>query len=344
MSPQAGCPEPQATPLQPGAHRTAQPLWRSLAGLALGLALVAVAARGIDLPAVWEGLRKADPLGAGLALLAVLATTAAKVARWWSLFPKGARPGLLALARALLVGQLTNALLPVRLGEVAQAYLVGREQETSGAAALGTVAAGKALDVLFLLLCSGLAALTAPLPRWLAVSLAGFAAVGTVIFLLAAVLPQRRLVDWAGQWTRGVSWKGLERLPDALQRGLSGLAVLREPHRAAIACTWSAVVWALAAGTNALLFDAFDLRIPLGAAVWLLVLLHVGVAPPSSPGRLGVFHALTLWGLTTFEVEPARGLAYATLLHALVYGPQVVLGGVALGWVRRAQESASSSR
>jgi len=62
----------------------------------------------------------------------------------------------------------------------------------------------------------------------------------------------------------------------------------------------------------------------------LLTLLHLGMAPPSSPGRLGVFHALTVVSLQPFDVDRASGLAYATVLHAVVYGPQVLLGVLAL--------------
>lgn len=308
-------------------------LWQPLLGLAVGAGLVALAARGIDAGSVWTAISRARPGPVAGTLLLVLATTAAKVGRWWALFPPTDRPSLPALARALLVGQLVNAILPLRAGEVARAALAGGGSGPASATALGTVAAEKTFDVLLLLLASGLAAVSTPLPPWIGLPLATLAVVGLMVFLIAAALPPTRLIAWAEARAGLLPTRWRESLLAALRRGLEGLSVLRCPRRAGLAVGWSALVWTLATATNGVLFHAFGLRLPPGAAVWLLVLLHIGIAPPSSPTRLGVFHALAVWGLSTFGVDRAVGMAYGTLLHALVYGPQLVLGGLAMIWI-----------
>jgi hypothetical protein len=93
----------------------------------------------------------------------------------------------------------------------------------------------------------------------------------------------------------------------------------------------------MAAGTNLLLFNAFDLAPSAGAALLILVLVQIGTAPPSAPAWLGVFHALTFLGLRAFDVEPASALAYATVLHAIVVLPQILLGAIALGLGQRGE-------
>lgn len=323
--------EAPASLLQPGVRQVSRRVWRLVLGLALGLVLLALAARGVDLDQAWASLTRADPLWVGLSLLAVLSTTAAKVGRWRGLFPGSERPGLSLSTRALLVGQLVNALLPARLGEVARAFLIGKGGKISKAGALGTIAAEKAFDVLFLLICAGLTSRLASLPSWLDVSLAGMAALGISIFGLAVVLPQGVILAWAERWAAALPPDIGERLEGVLRRGLAGLTALRRPRMVLLASAWSTAAWTLAAGTNYLLFRAFDLGLSVGAALLLLTLLHAGMAPPSSPGRLGVFHALTLVGLQAFDVDRASGLAYATVLHALVYGPQILFGALALG-------------
>lgn len=309
---------------------TVWPIWQLALGLALGFALLAVAARGVEPRQVWAGLAQANLIWVALAFLMVLLTTAAKTGRWHRLFPGQQRPGLFVLGRALLVGQLLNALLPVRFGDIARAYIVGSGRENSKATTLGTVAAEKAFDVLFLLISSGLATALVSLPPWLDVSLIGLTAAGMLLLSLALAWPERRILDWTRRWVRHLPWGIGPRLIGALERSLVGLAVLREPQMALVACTWSLAIWALAAGTNYLLFLAFDLSLSAGVALLLLVLLHLGVAPPSSPGRLGVFHALTVLGLATFGVNRSSGLAYATVLHIIVYLPQIVPGAILL--------------
>jgi uncharacterized membrane protein YbhN (UPF0104 family) len=196
---------------------------------------------------------------------------------------------------------------------------------------LGTLASEKAFDVLFLVASGWLATALVPLPPWLNVPLVGGAAGGFVLLVLALAWPQHRIVAWMEQWAPRVPWGMGNRLASVAERALTGLAALRQPRMALIAGAWSVAIWALAAGTNYLLFCAFDLSLDLGAAVFLLVLLHAGVAPPSAPGRLGIFHTLTVLGLEVLGVHRVLGLAYATALHAIVYLPEVVPGAVLLG-------------
>jgi uncharacterized membrane protein YbhN (UPF0104 family) len=303
--------------------------------LVLGLILFAAAARGIELGQVWTGLTRANPTWVALAFLSILLTTVAKIGRWQGLFPRARQPDLLQLGKALLVGQLSNALLPARIGDVVRAYTIDTEEGISKAMILGTVAAEKAFDVLFLLLCGGLVAVLVPLPPWLDVPLTGGMVGAVFLFSLALFGPEQSLPEWVKRRIHRLPWGSGTWLIGVSQRILVGLAALREPQIASVACVWSAVIWALAAGTNYLLFLAFELHLPFVAALLLLVLLHVGVAPPSSPGRLGVFHALTILGLETFEVDRSSGLAYATVLHAIVYLPQIVPGVMILCLNRR---------
>lgn len=304
-------------------------LWRPLGGLALGLILLAVSSRGIDATHLLTGLRQANSVWIGLSLLLVLLTTALKAVRWRDLFSKDHRPGLLPLGRALLIGQLVNALVPSRAGDLARIYLIGARERAGKATVLGTVALEKLLDLTLLLICAGLASALAPLPSWLDMSLAGVAIAGLSLLIATLALPRRSDLAWLKRQAARLPWDLGKWLEVTLKRMLGGMTRLQSLSKATPICIESAAIWALAAGTNLALFWAFDLNLPPGAALWLLVLLQVGVAPPSSPGRVGVFHALTVVGLSTFGVDRASALVYGTTLHALVYLPQVVLGSAA---------------
>jgi glycosyltransferase 2 family protein len=320
--------------------------WRSvlglLSGLALGLIGLAVVARGVSFDRVRSTLAQARPLWVALALLSVLLTTAAKILRWHGLFDDarhpglGRRPGFGRLSRALLAGKLANALLPARAGDLLRIYLAGEGGEIGSATVLGTIAAEKAFDVLFLLLCGCLALVTVPLPAWLDLPhrqalAAGGAALGFLLLALALAWPQQRIAAWVERRAQGLPQGLGRRLARFTRQALAGLAALREPRLALGAGAWSAVAWALAAATNYLLFRAFDLPLGPGAALFVLVVLYAGLAPPSVPGRLGVFHALALLALEALGVERTVGLAYATVLHAVVYAVEIVPGAILLG-------------
>jgi uncharacterized protein (TIRG00374 family) len=222
---------------------------------------------------------------------------------------------------------MANALLPARAGDIARAYLVGAQDATSTATALGTIAVEKAFDVLFLLLTGALAAGITSLPAWADWTLLALSGAGLVAFLAGLAWTAEPLLAWGQRWlARGRGHVG-DWLLGALRRFSLGVRSLRDPRTVLCAGAWSAVVWTLAAGTNYLLFQAFGLPLSFGAALFLLVVLHVGVAPPSSPAKLGVFHALVVVSLEFLGVERTLGLAYGVLLHAIVYLP-IVLGAI----------------
>jgi uncharacterized membrane protein YbhN (UPF0104 family) len=276
-------------------------------------------------------LAEAKPLWAAAALAAVLLTTAAKVARWRGILGTSDVLPYPSLARALLVGQVVNAVVPARAGDVARAYVLDSDEGIGKARVLGTVAAEKAFDVLFLLISAALTALLASLPPWLDASLAGTAATGGVVLSVGLAMPRSRLRAWAERLPGRMG----RRLGVWVEQGLAGLAALRRPRMALTAGAWSALIWVLAAATNGFVFLAFGLSLPIAAALLVLTLLHVGTAPPSSPVRLGVFHALVVVGLEPFGVTRSAALACAAVLHLVVYGPQLLLGAAALACGRR---------
>ncbi len=321
--------------------------WGTVAGLALGLALLVVAAWGVDLEAVWQAMQRAHPVWTGLSLLTVLLTLAGKVARWHALFGESLDPRYRSLGRALVVGKLVSALIPARVGELARFYMLGSDEQMSRATVMGTIAAEKVFDLLFLVLAAGLTALVVPLPAWLTGSLAAAAGLGGAVFLTAMALPHpwvtlaaRRLGSWLPD--SAAAW-----LTDFVEHALVGLGSLRHPRLAAQACAWSVLAWSLMTATNLALFRAFDLNLSVGAALLVVTLINGVTIVPASPGDLGVFHSLTVLGLQSLAhggssgIDRATALAYATVLHVVVYGPRVALGAIALGLRPRPKGSES---
>ena len=119
------------------ARRLAIPLF----GLAISIAAIWLALRGIDLarPAAVIGAVQLGPLVlVGLLLLLQLGVRAL---RWSLLLPDGpagrVRPR--RLVPVVLVGYLGNAVLPARLGDPIRAVLVGQREGIAISAAFGSV-------------------------------------------------------------------------------------------------------------------------------------------------------------------------------------------------------------
>ena len=115
--------------------------WRVWVGLLLPIAAIAFTLRGVDLRQVAAHIGDANPwLVLAMVPLHVLALYL-RALRWrWlarslSEHPLPIRP----LFRATALGFMAINVLPLRLGELARPWLLGRETEVRGSAALGTL-------------------------------------------------------------------------------------------------------------------------------------------------------------------------------------------------------------
>jgi uncharacterized membrane protein YbhN (UPF0104 family) len=98
---------------------------------------------------------------------------------------------------------------------------------------------------------------------------------------------------------------------------------------AALLC--SVLVWVLYAAVNATLLTAVGLDAPVLAGLFVLAVLLEGVAVPSSPGRICVYHYLCVQALSVFGFDQAAALSYAIVLHLISVVLPVILGAL-LAW------------
>ncbi len=305
-------------------------------GVALALLALYLALRAVDFGQLVQALREARWLFVAFTLVINLAGIGCKGLRWRALFyPKRPALGLLRLCDLIVIGQAANFYLPARFGELIRAFLTGQEAKLSKSYALGTVAAEKLIDVIVLaILMVGLLPFLA-LPEWLAGRL--WPLVLTALAVSAAILVLvrgRGIVMQIAIWAlRPLPRAFAERWQARLGAGLDGLHALGQSRAAAAVWGWTIAAWLASALTNYVLLLAFDLPASPLIALFVLAVLQAGVAVPSTPGKIGVFHYLCVISLAVFHVPSAVGLAYGLVLHALVVGSLSIWAAIAL-WRR----------
>lgn len=304
-----------------------------LFSLALSLLAAWLAVRDVH----WGGVAKAIAGSNGwwllAALLSVLLTTLSKALRWQTLLvPRPRNASVWDLFAALVVGQMLNMTLPMRAGDVGRAAFIGRPG-LSRMQALATVGAEKWLDMAA---AFALALGLLPFMVWPDWARSSLGTLGAVVLaggvgLASVTLFRRPLAAFLERlesspahslplMTRAMEW---------LRRAWQGIAALRNPGLAAGVMGWTVLTWLLGASTNWLVGRALNLDGSVVMWSFVLLVLQVGVAVPSVPGRIGVFEYLTMLALALFGIQDEVALAYALVLHVLVIGP-VVIGGLAL--------------
>jgi len=305
--------------------------YKVLLGVVVSLICLGLALAGIEWSRVGAALQRADwryLFPAGVALLGYLA---ARSARWRVLL--GPQVSFGEAFSVINIGYLVSNVLPFRLGDPARAVAIGLDGEVRISTALSTVVVERVLDMLTVVL---LLAVVAPFvgdAGWtrdaglLGAGL-GLAAMGVMVVL--ALRP-----DWARRLVAGV----MERMP-GLDRErwltwfdglLEGLAALRSVDRAAALIGWSLVTWGLTVAYYVAVIWAFTEGPSLVQASFLTSATALGMALPSSPGAMGVFHSVARYALQLpFGVAAETAVVIAFASHAYQYVAMCGLGLVGL--------------
>jgi len=298
------------------------------------LLFIILALRDINFIEVKDSLAQADYGLVLMALGTVIATTMAKAARWQILFyPRNGRLRYHKLLSIVFIGQLISFVLPGRFGELARMYLVGEIEGESKVRALGTIAIEKTANLAMLCLSFLVLLPALVIPPWLE----RVGIVSVLITLLALVIfvvlafQKDRLYLLVDRFSRVLPrWSQLL-LSRYSRLALSSLEVLQDRNAIWRLCIWSVLVWLLSVATNYVAFLAIGLPLSFTVAIFLLLVLQLGVAAPAVPGRTPMFY-LSILALSVFAIDKDQAFSYAALLYILVYAPSLILGLFFLIW------------
>ncbi|MGH7675687.1 MAG: lysylphosphatidylglycerol synthase transmembrane domain-containing protein, partial [Gemmatimonadales bacterium] len=269
----------------------------------------------------WEWVVVASALGPLVVWL--------RARRWRYLFPPGPEPP--GLVPATMIGYMVNNVLPLRAGEFVRVYVVARRWGHGFWTALATLIVERVLDSLVIVLIMAVLVLRVAVPRTLEIGAAtllalDLVAVAVLCFLAVAPARARRIVE---RLTR--RWPALQgRIVGILETFVRGLEGVRTRTHLLPLLGWTVVIWLLPALITWTMFRALHLDLPWIAAWVVLAFVGLGVAIPSAPGYIGVFHAAATIALTLFGVPATAAFGFALLFHATQILPITLVGWIYL--------------
>lgn len=313
--------------------------WRVWIGVVLLVATVAITLRGVPLRKVAAYIADANPWWVlAMVPLHILALYL-RALRWrWLARSLSEKPlPIRPLFRATALGFMAINVLPLRLGELARPWLLGRETEVRGSAALGTLVLERAIDFTAVSLMGGIVLYlhTAAMPVWVRTGAAIF---GVLTLLpMAAILALRidepRALALFSRMARPLPEAAHARVMDMVTEVCRGLGGLRGRYATAQVVLQSVLLWGVVLPAPFLVgLFAFGIDLPPGKALLATfttsVFVALAVAAPSSPGFFGVFHFACREALALFGVPRAAAVAYGTLVHITYWVPVTLIGSV----------------
>jgi uncharacterized membrane protein YbhN (UPF0104 family) len=275
-------------------------------------------------------LRRVHPGWTCLAGLLVVSSFFLRSLLWREIIGSRLHPRLWNLFRIITLGYLANNLLPLKLGEVLRAWLLGKYERLPMSLAIGTVVVERIIDLFSLLCYFGVTMLFIAFAPWLKWSGLTVAAIGITLVGLLAL--NYRYGDRLIRWLEGP----LGRLPGNLgpwlhrqgEKLLQGIRLIETLPQLGAAMGWCLLTWLSWTGVAYACMLAFGLRLPFSAALFLMVVLNFGLMIPSSPGGLGVFEFMIILALAPYGVGKETALGVGFTFHILQYILTLVMGWV----------------
>lgn len=149
------------------------------------------------------------------------------------------------------------------------------------------------------------------------------------LFLFLSVFQARR--DSLGNWGFALlKWQGgrVERwVAPKLKTLIVGFESLGSTKVILCAGGLSVGIWLMSAASVHVWFWAFDLKLPVHAALVVVGFLAFGTALPSAPGFVGAYHYFVVLALTkVYGVDPVQAAAVALVGHAVTVVPVTIVG------------------
>ncbi len=229
----------------------------------------------------------------------------------------------------IMIGFMVNNVLPIRMGEFARAYMLGRKQNISKILSLATVALERLLDGYTLIIFLVLGLLFAGnVQQWLMRLTFGAAAFYSAVFAFMILL--NRYTDWFARFgDRGTGIFGnriSRRLRDLISSFSRGLDLLRTKRDLAFVAFLSFLVWLSFAVSVFWMIRGSNLSLPFHSTFSILGILALGLTIPSSPGYVGTIQYFSILALGFWGIDKTTALGFSIIYHAITYFPVTLLG------------------
>jgi uncharacterized protein (TIRG00374 family) len=250
--------------------------------------------------------------------------------RWQYLLLPVGRIRVVRAAQAIYIGLLANQVLPMRLGELVRAYVVGRWMNQPVPVVLPSALLGRLLDGMVMAIASGLVAIVVVVPPEVAKAAGVFGVLMLVLIALFAwflIRDPRSIAEW-GRAKAGSNMTG--RVRGWAGTIAAGLFEIRSPPLLVRATLATLSFLLLQATAFWLATTAYGLTLTFVDSAVVFLIVHLGTAIPSAPASVGSFQFFTVLGLALFGVDKTMAAGFSVFVFAVLTLPLFVAGVISL--------------
>lgn len=303
--------------------------------LGVGGILLWLAFRGVNFSETIDEIKNANLFWLGLSVLASLIAFFSRAIRWNLLIePLGFQPKIMNTSTALMIGYLANLAVP-RLGEVTRCGTLNQTEKVPFEKLLGTVIFERIIDVICLLICMVMVAVSEydrlgnflnenifnPLKSKANFFFNSPLTIALVFVIFIALI----LFLFKNKRSKGVIAK-FTGILKGIGDGLTSVRKMKKPFQFIF---HTVLIWGMYFLMSYLCFFSLQATSLLDwhAGLFVLVVGGMGMSAPVQ-GGIGAYHLLVSQGLMLYGLTQGHGLAFATLMHTSQTLVVIILGAL----------------
>jgi len=317
--------------------------WHFWVGLLISVIFLFIALRGLQITDVWEGIKSAKFIWLFPATAIYFLAVWVRAFRWHLFLRPIKEVPINDVFPIVTIGYMGNNIYPARAGEILRSIVLKHKYEIPVSGSLATIVIERIFDGVIMLgfIILNLSKVTTlPGAIEFAKTIRTITLWGSIIFisalfifLLAAIFPektQKFLFLVIGK-TIPKNWRG--KTQSISKRFIKGLRSLSSPMNIMTIFLVSIIIWLLETGFYWFIMCAFPFKVSFSTLMLMNGVLNLFTAIPSTPGYIGTFDAPGIAMLTAFGVDPEISASYILLLHAALWLPITIVGGLFFGKV-----------
>ena len=306
------------------------------AGLGVCISIIAIfwLANQFDIAELAEALKQLDPIMLAPVLLMILISFCLRAQRWRLLIEHQPKVGYWSSFSAMMIGYFLNNLLPARAGDLARVLELGRTEQISRTKVLATLVTERTVDLVATLAILTVILLSYPaLPEWLksaGITAASLATMALVFLTISHITGHHIVLPLFSFLTRKFPESFSDRLLQMVNSALAGIAGMFRLNRAVGFLFITALLWIIEVGIVYTTAVAVGLPLAPGNALFVLLIIAIGLMVPSSPGFLGTYEFFGVTALSLVGLTGPTSLAFIILLHLQLLFGSTIIGAVCL--------------
>ncbi|HEX7511439.1 MAG TPA: lysylphosphatidylglycerol synthase transmembrane domain-containing protein [Chitinivibrionales bacterium] len=251
--------------------------------------------------------------------------------RWKLLLSSFCTISVFKTFRALYAGVFINMLFPLRIGEVARAFIVSRSTCSRFSSALSSLFVEYLFDGIWLGLGIGLSALCLPLPPQIAgaariFGIAVVIAVAGFCYIVARDIP---VLEHQLASSHGLVRATLIRLTGLLHKIRAGIHAMSRSRFFAASFFLSGANLFFHMGAFWIIMKAYGIHLPFFIAAAVMLFVFVGLIIPNAPSNVGSFQFFCVIALMAVGIDKTQAAGFSLLVFVLVSIPQITIGFIA---------------